>query len=88
MLPLLVSFFFIISLSPILADDWPQFRGPERNGISKETNLLKIWPEQGPVLLWSYEELGSEQHWTHPAISDGRLYLRHGEALMVYDIKK
>jgi hypothetical protein len=30
--------------------------------------------------------LGKGPHWGHPAISDGRLYVRHGEALMVYDI--
>ena len=31
---------------------------------------------------------GTDQHWSHPVIHDGRLYLRHGNALMVYDIKK
>jgi len=30
---------------------------------------------------------GSGKHWAHPAISDGRLYIRHGDALMAYDIK-
>ena len=30
---------------------------------------------------------GEEQHWAHPAISDGRLYIRHGEVLMCFDIK-
>jgi outer membrane protein assembly factor BamB len=34
------------------ADDWPQFRGPNRDGISPETGLLKNWPDQGPPLLW------------------------------------
>ena len=28
--------------------DWPQWRGPNRDGISKETGLLKQWPQQGP----------------------------------------
>jgi outer membrane protein assembly factor BamB len=36
--------------------DWPQFRGPNRNGKSAETGLLKKWPEGGPELLWSVEE--------------------------------
>ena len=36
--------------------DW---RGPNRNGIYKETGLLKSWPENGPELLWSYEGLGA-----------------------------
>ena len=30
---------------------------------------------------------GTEQHWAHPTIANGRLYIRHGDALMVYDIK-
>ena len=30
--------------------------------------------------------LGTDQHWAHPVIHDGRLYVRHGDALMCYDI--
>src|SRR6267142_1827620 len=33
------------------ADDWPQFRGPDRTGISKEKGLLQTWPKDGPKLL-------------------------------------
>ena len=36
-----------------LGADWPQFRGPNRDGISSETGLLRSWPEGGPELLWS-----------------------------------
>jgi outer membrane protein assembly factor BamB len=39
--------------------DWPQWRGPERNGISKETGLLKEWPRSGPPLAWSASMLGA-----------------------------
>jgi outer membrane protein assembly factor BamB len=39
--------------------DWPQWRGPERNGISKETGLLKEWPRSGPPLAWSAAMLGA-----------------------------
>jgi outer membrane protein assembly factor BamB len=35
-----------------------QWRGPERNGIYPETGLLKQWPESGPKLLWSSEDIG------------------------------
>jgi outer membrane protein assembly factor BamB len=31
--------------------------------------------------------LGTNQHWAHPVLDDGRLYVRHGDALMVYDIQ-
>lgn len=35
-----------------------QWRGPQRNGIIPESGLLKVWPEKGPELIWSYEGLG------------------------------
>ena len=30
---------------------------------------------------------GTAEHWAHPVVCNGRLYIRHGDALMVYDIK-
>jgi len=39
--------------------DWPQWRGPERNGKSKETGLLKQWPANGPPRLWRVTTLGA-----------------------------
>jgi outer membrane protein assembly factor BamB len=44
--------------SPSSNTDWPQWRGPERNGISKETGLLKQWPAGGPPRLWRVSSLG------------------------------
>jgi outer membrane protein assembly factor BamB len=38
--------------------DWPQWRGPERNGVSKDTGLLKQWPGPGPQRAWSISSLG------------------------------
>jgi outer membrane protein assembly factor BamB len=38
--------------------DWPQWRGPERNGVSKDTGLLKQWPAPGPRQSWSISNLG------------------------------
>jgi outer membrane protein assembly factor BamB len=34
------------------AQEWPQFRGPERNGISRDSGILRTWPEAGPAELW------------------------------------
>ena len=34
------------------ADDWPQWRGPERNGVSQEKGWLDQWPDQGPAIAW------------------------------------
>lgn len=48
--------------------------------------LMKITPE-GMTRVSSFEiTLGTKEHWAHPVISDGRLYLRHGDTLMAYDI--
>ena len=33
--------------------DWPQFGGPDRNNISRETGLARTWPSKGPKVLWS-----------------------------------
>ncbi|MSQ96200.1 MAG: polyvinylalcohol dehydrogenase [Gemmataceae bacterium] len=41
-----------------VADDWPQFRGPDRTGVSKEKGLLKAWPKGGPKLAWTYKDAG------------------------------
>jgi outer membrane protein assembly factor BamB len=39
--------------------DWPQWRGPERTGVSSETGLLAQWPKSGPPLVWSASDLGA-----------------------------
>ena len=41
------------------AADWPQFRGPKRDGVSTETGLLKTWPTDGLPLVWCGERLAA-----------------------------
>ena len=41
-----------------LAADWPAWRGPDRTGVSKETGLLKKWPDEGPKLVWQSNKAG------------------------------
>ena len=41
------------------ASDWPQWQGPDRTRISKETGLLKAWPAAGPPVVWTANGLGS-----------------------------
>ena len=63
----------LLMTSMVRSDDWPQFRGPNRDGKSAETGLLKQWPEGGPKLLWTTEEdLG--KGWSHPVIANGAIY--------------
>ncbi|MEW6306400.1 MAG: PQQ-binding-like beta-propeller repeat protein [Verrucomicrobiota bacterium] len=52
--------------------DWPQWRGPNRDDVSKETGLLKSWPAEGPKQLWVYDNAGLG--YSGPAIVNGRLY--------------
>jgi outer membrane protein assembly factor BamB len=54
------------------ADDWPQWRGPNRDGVCRETGLLQQWPEGGPKLLWELTGMGTG--YSTVAILDGRLY--------------
>lgn len=62
----------LTSAALISAADWPQFRGPERSGVSKETGLLKQWPEKGPKLLWTFKNAGIG--FSSMAIADGKVY--------------
>ncbi|MDZ4401395.1 PQQ-binding-like beta-propeller repeat protein [Prosthecobacter sp.] len=41
-----------------LAADWPQWRGPNRDGCSTETGLLKQWPDGGPKVVWQVDSVG------------------------------
>lgn len=56
----------------VTAADWPQFRGPNRDGVCTETGLLKSWPQGGPKLLWELSGLGNG--YSSVAIADGKLY--------------
>ena len=51
LLPLLLAL-------PVPAEDWPQWRGPKRNGVSEETGLVKSWTSNGPPILWITKGLG------------------------------
>src|SRR5215510_6058978 len=61
---LLLVMLFALILTPLTTGtpapngDWPQWRGPQRSGISTDTGLLKQWPPSGPKTLWSISNLG------------------------------
>lgn len=56
-----------------VSEDWPQWRGPDRDGRSREKGLLQRWPEKGPALRWTARELGAG--YSSPSVRDGRVYL-------------
>jgi len=58
------------------------------NENTGEVALVKASAEGFEIVSSFGITRGSGKHWAHPAISDARLYIRHGEALMAYDIKQ
>jgi outer membrane protein assembly factor BamB len=62
--------FLMLTAAP--AADWPQWRGPDRSGVSADTGLLKSWPQGGPKLLWSIDQAG--HGYSGPAVVGDRLY--------------
>jgi outer membrane protein assembly factor BamB len=69
----------LMGASMARADDWPQWRGPNRDGHSKETGLLKEWPKDGPRLIWQVKDLGAG--YSTPSVVAGRLYVMTNQGL-------
>jgi len=68
--------------------DWPQWRGPLRDGISDEKDLLSSWPEGGPKLLWKIDSLG--KGWSCPIIVGQRIYITGdvGDDLVIFALNR
>lgn len=69
---LIVAIMTIMLTNSVKADDWPEFRGPNRDNISTQKGLARTWPEGGPKLLWQTDGLG--QGYSTVSIVDGILY--------------
>jgi outer membrane protein assembly factor BamB len=52
--------------------EWPQWRGPNRDGVSEEKGLLTEWPEDGPPVIWQVDTVGTG--YSSLAIKDGRIF--------------
>ena len=59
-------------VSTASAIDWPQWQGPDRNAVSKESGLLQEWPNDGPSLAWKATGIGKGMGGM--AVSGGRIY--------------
>jgi hypothetical protein len=66
----------VLSLSTVVfnrgLDDWPQWRGLRRDGISGEKGLLKDWPKGGPPVAW--RATGAGAGYSSFSTANGRLY--------------
>lgn len=85
----LAGFLLLMAASPLMAADWPQFRGPNRTGISPEKGLLQTWPKDGPKLLWTYRDAG--MGFSGPSVVGERLFTMGGsedaEFVLAVDLK-
>lgn len=68
----LIAVVLMLTAGSTPAADWPQWRGPNRDGKSSDTGLLKEWPSEGPQLDWRATGLGSG--YASVSVADGRLF--------------
>ncbi|HZO56837.1 MAG TPA: PQQ-binding-like beta-propeller repeat protein [Bryobacteraceae bacterium] len=73
MMPRLFVTGLTVACSLVLAEDWPQWRGSNRTGISQEKGLLQEWPKEGPKQLWHVTGIGDG--YGAPAVARGRIYV-------------
>ena len=64
--------FFAVGLG-LSADDWPQWRGANRDGISRETGLLQAWPSAGPKRVWLSRDIGIG--YSAPVVAGGKIFI-------------
>jgi len=69
----MIFLFWVCFLAITSVSAQSQWRGPNRDGIYNETNLLKEWPAEGPKMLWSFEGLGTGQG--SVAVSNEKIYV-------------
>lgn len=78
----------MFSITKIIAQDWPQYLGPNRNSISPQEGILHSWPENGPEVLWSVN-IGIG--YGGPVVKEGRVYLldrddKVGDQMRCFDL--
>jgi outer membrane protein assembly factor BamB len=66
----------LLLATPALADDWPQWLGPKRDGYWRETGILDKFPDGGPKVLWR-KPCG--MGYAGPAVANGRVFLADRE---------
>jgi outer membrane protein assembly factor BamB len=65
-------FALLVSASTLVADDWPQWLGPRRDAVWRETGIIEKFPEKGPDIKWR-TPVGAG--YSGPAVANGRVYL-------------
>lgn len=68
----LVLLLWVAVVAPVRAEDWPQWLGPRRDSVWRETRILDKFPEAGPKVLWRVPTSGG---YAGPAVAEGRVYV-------------
>lgn len=64
--------FVLVAVIPAAADDWPQWMGPRRDNVWRETGILEKFPKAGPKVLWRAKVANG---YSGPAVADGLVFL-------------
>jgi outer membrane protein assembly factor BamB len=62
----------VATLATAVADDWPQWMGPSRDNVWRESEIIKAFPTGGPKILWRTEIAGG---FAGPAVADGKVFV-------------
>ena len=62
----------VVNVVSVRASDWPQFRGPDRDGVWKETGIMKLFPPGGLKVSW---RMPVGRGWSSPVVAQGRVYI-------------
>src|SRR6266516_7789136 len=68
----LVALSAVAAAAPLRADDWPQWLGPQRDGVWRETGLVKKFSPDGPPIRWR-AKIGAG--YAGPAVAQGQVYV-------------
>jgi outer membrane protein assembly factor BamB len=63
---------FVILPTVAIADDWPQWMGPQRDNVWRESGVIEKFPEGSPRILW---RTPVNYGYAGPAVAAGRIYL-------------
>lgn len=64
--------FSVFSVSAVRADDWPQWLGPKRDGVWRETGILSKFPQGGPKVRW---RTPISEGYSGPAVANAKVYI-------------
>jgi len=85
---LITAIVLLVCIPDINSQDWTQYFGPSRNGVSAQKSILRTWPQEGPQVLWT-AQVGIG--FGGPVVKAGKVYLldrddKVGDKLRCFDL--